>query len=303
MFISYTLELMEMRHIRYFTAAAEELNISRASRRLNVSQPAMSRLIHDLEEELGTILFVRERFGLRLTAAGEKLLVYTHQILDISNEAVRVIGNMPGTSLNIGFVALSISSFLGVALRTFRDANPGVVIKIHELSPAAQILALRKNQIDIALIDNPCGFVPIDEFEATVLFEKQLMAAIAETHQLARRRLISLKNLENEDFIGYCEESFPGRNQAIIHACEEVGFKPNVLHQGDSLVEVLAMIGSGAGVCLIPTDVVSMPYPGVRFIKIKEKIAPIHFAAVWRQGDKRMIIASLLEHTKRQYSK
>ncbi len=294
---------MEMRHIRYFTAAAEELNISRASRRLNVSQPAMSRLIHDLEEELGTILFVRERFGLRLTAAGEKLLVYTHQILDISNEAVRVIGNMPGSSLNIGFVALSISSFLGVALRTFRDANPGVVIKIHELSPAAQILALRKNQIDIALIDNPCSFVPIDEFEATVLFEKQLMAAIPETYHLATRRLISLKALENENFIGYCEESFPGRNQAIIHACEEAGFKPNLLHLGDSLVEVLAMIGSGAGVCLIPTDVVSMPYPGVRFIKIKEKIAPIHFAAVWRQGDNRMIIASLLEHTKRQYLK
>lgn len=294
---------MEMRHIRYFTAAAEELNISRASRRLNVSQPAMSRLIHDLEEELGTVLFVRERFGLKLTTAGEKLLVFTHQILDISNEAVRVVGNMSSTSLNIGFVALSISSFLGGALRAFRDANLGVIVKIHELSPAAQILALRKNQIDIALIDNPCGFVPIDEFETTILFEKQLMVAILETHHLASRRLISLKALENEDFIGYSEESFPGRSQAIIHACEEVGFKPNLLYQGDSLVEVLAMIGSGSGVCLIPTDVVSMPYPGVKFIKIKEKLAPVLFAAVWRQGDNRMIIANLLEHAKRQYLK
>jgi len=303
MFFGYTIQLMEMRHIRYFTAAAEELNISRASRRLNVSQPAMSRLIHDLEEELGTALFVRERFGLKLTAAGERLLLYTHQILDITNEAVRVVGNMPGTSLNIGFIALSISSFLGVALRTFRDGNPGVSVTIHELSPAAQLLALRKNQIDIALIDNPCGFVPIDEFETTVLFEKPLMVAIPETHHLARQRLISLKDLENEDFIGYSEENFPGRNQAIIHAGEEAGFKPNILHQGDSLVEVLAMIGSGSGICLIPTDVVSMPYPGVRFIKIREKLAPIHFAAVWRQGDNRLIIASLLEHAKRQYLK
>jgi DNA-binding transcriptional LysR family regulator len=294
---------MEMRHLRYFTAAAEELNISRASRRLNVSQPAMSRLIHDLEEELGTVLFVRERFGLKLTATGEKLLVYTHQIIDITNEAVRVVGNMPGTSLHIGFVALSISSFLGIALRTFRDANPGVIVKIHELPPAAQILALRKKQIDIALIDNSCGFVPIDDFDTTVLFEKQLMAAIQETHHLASQRLMSLKDLENEDFVGYSEESFPGRNQAISHACEEVGFKPNFLHQGDSLGEVLAMIGSGSGVCLIPTDVVSKPYPGVKFIKIKEELAPIHFAAVRRQGDNRSIIASLLEHAKRQYSK
>jgi len=120
---------------------------------------------------------------------------------------------------------------------------------------------------------------------------------------LAVKKVISLKALENDDFIGYCEENFPGRNQAIIHACEEVGFKPNILHQGDSLVEVLAMIGSGSGVCLIPTDVVSMPYPGVKFIKIKEKLAPIRFAAVWRRGDNRLIIASLLEHAKRQYSK
>jgi len=294
---------MEMRHLRYFTAAAEELNISRASRRLNVSQPAMSRLIHDLEKELGTVLFVRERFGLKLTTTGEKLLVYTHQILDITNEAVRVVRNMPGTSLRIGFIALSISSFLGIALQTFRDANPGVIVKVHELSPAAQILALRKNQIDLALIDNPCGFVPIDEFDTTVLFEKPLMAAIQETHHLAARRVISLKDLENEDFVGYSEESFPGRNQSISQACEEVGFKPNFLLQGDSLVEVLAMIGSGSGVCLIPTDVVSMPYPGVKFIKIKEKLAPVHFSAVRRQGDDRIIIANLLEHAKRQYSK
>lgn len=293
---------MEMRHIRYFTAAAEELNISRASRRLNVSQPAVSRTIHDLEEELGTILFVREPFGLKLTAAGEKLLVYTHQILAITNEAFRAVANMQDTRLNIGFIALSISSFLGVALRTFREANPGVVVKIHELSLAAQILALRKTQIDIALIDNPCG-LPNDEFETIELFKKPFMAAIPEKHGLARQRLLSLKDLEHDDFIGYCEDNFPERNQAIIHACKEVGFKPNLLQRGNNLVEVLTMIGSGAGVCLIPADMGSMPHPGVKFIKIKEKLAQVHFTAVWRKSDNRMIIANFLEHVKKQHVK
>jgi len=295
---------MELRHIRYFTAAAEELNISRASRRLNVSQPAMSRLIHDLEAELGTVLFVRERFGLKLTTAGEKLLVYTHQILDITNEAVRVVGNMPGTdqALNIGFIALSIDSFLGAALRTFRDANPGVVVKIHELSPAAQVKALRKNQIDIALLDNPRGLV-LDEFETTIIFEKQLMAVIPKTHHLAGRKRISLKELEKDEFIGYCEESFPGRNQAIVNACRVAGFKPYLRYQADSLVEVLAMIGSGAGVCLIPADVACMNHPGIKIITIRERLEPIRFTAAWRCDDERSIIGDLLEHTRHQNSK
>ena len=89
---------MELRHFRYFLAAAEELNISKASRRLNVSQPAMSRLIHDLEYELGTPLFVRERFGLALTPAGEKLLVYARRIVDLSNEAARALCSQPATA-------------------------------------------------------------------------------------------------------------------------------------------------------------------------------------------------------------
>src|SRR5512139_2852780 len=115
----YTLQTMELRHLRYFTAAAEELNISKASRRLNVSQPAMSRLIRDLEEELGTPLFVRERFGLALTAAGEKLLAYARQILDLSNEAVRVVRSLPDTGqrITIGFIASSLGTFLGTALK------------------------------------------------------------------------------------------------------------------------------------------------------------------------------------------
>ncbi|MBK5276828.1 MAG: LysR family transcriptional regulator [Desulfuromonadales bacterium] len=292
---------MEIRHLKYFTAAAEELNISHAARRLNVSQPAMSRTIHDLESELGVPLFVQERFGLRLTTSGEKLLIYTRQILDIINEAVRVIGNIPDANcvINIGFIASSINTFLGAALRSFRSANPNVVIKIHELSPASQIKALRKHQIDIALIGNPSGSVR-DEFETEVLFELQLEAVIPESHRLAQRKLINLKELVEDEFIGYNEESFPGRNQTIINACLVAGFKPVLSYQADSLVEVLAIVGSGAGVCLMPADVASLPHPEVKFIPVREKLETIRFTAAWQRDDARSIIGSLLDHIKRQ---
>ena len=290
---------MELRHIRYFTAAAEELNISRASRRLNVSQPAMSRLIRDLEEELGTVLFVRERFGLSLTAAGDKLLVYTHQILDLCNEAVRVVGNQTdtGNALNIGFIASSISTFLGAALRAFRKDNPGINVKIHELSPGEQLKALRKRQIDIALIGKPCGAVR-DEFETTVLFEMNLEAVIPATHRLARRKRVSLKELENDTFVGFSEESFPCRNQSIINACQLAGFRPILHYQSDSLVEVLAVICSGDGVCLLPADVASLSHPGVLFIPLQEKLEAIDFTAAWRRDDERIVLKQLLGYFK-----
>jgi DNA-binding transcriptional LysR family regulator len=167
------------------------------------------------------------------------------------------------------------------------------MVKIHELSPADQVKALHKNQIDIALIGNPCGSVH-DEFETRVLFEVPLEAVLPVGHRSAKRKRLSLKELENDDYIGFSEESFPGRNQTIINACRVAGFKPSLLYQADSLVEVLTLIGAGTGICLMPADVVSLPHPGTVFIPIKEKLDPIRFTAAWRRDDDRSVVDELL---------
>jgi DNA-binding transcriptional LysR family regulator len=286
---------MELRHYRYFLAAAEELNISKASRRLNVSQPAMSRLIRDLEDELGTPLFKRERFGLTLTASGETFLSYARQILDLSNEATRTLRNQPAQTptISIGFITSSLGTFFGSALKTIRETHPELTVKIHELSPADQMRALRKGQIDIALIGNPCGSV-YDEYETCVLFEMLLEAVLPAGHRLAKRKRLNLKELKSDDFIGYSEESFPGRNQTIINACRVSGFTPSLKYQADSLVEVLTLIGAGTGVCLMPADVISLPHPGTVFVPIKEQLEPIRFTAAWRRDDDRPAIDELI---------
>lgn len=286
---------MELRHYRYFLAAAEELNISKASRRLHVSQPAMSRLIRDLEDELGTPLFKRERFGLALTPPGETFLIYARRILDLSNEAIRVLRQQPARTavIAIGFISSSLGSFFGAALKSIRETHPDLTVKIHELSPAEQLKALHKGQIDIALIGNPCGAVH-DEYETCVLFEMPLEAVLPAGHRLAGRKRLSLKELEKDDFIGYSEESFPGRNQTIVNACRVAGFKPSLKYQADSLVEVLTLIGAGTGVCLMPADVASLPHPGTVFLPIREKLDPIRFTAAWRRDDDRSIVAELV---------
>jgi DNA-binding transcriptional LysR family regulator len=291
---------MELRHYRYFLAAAEELNISKASRRLNVSQPAMSRLIRDLEDELGTPLFKRERFGISLSPSGETFLSYARQILDLSNEATRVLRNQPAQtpSITIGFITSSLGSFFGAALKSIRDAHPDLMVNIHELSPADQAKALHKGQIDIALIGKPCGMIH-DEFETSVLFELALEAVLPAGHRLAKRKRLNLKELEQDDFIGYSEESFPGRNQTIINACRVAGFKPALKYHADSLVEVLTLIGAGTGVCLMPADVISLPHPGTVFLPIREKLEPIRFTAAWRRDDDLPIVAELITYLKK----
>ena len=287
---------MELRHLRYFIAAAEELNISKASRRLNVSQPAVSRLIQDLEDELGISLFVRERFGISLTTAGERLLVYARQIFDVCDEATRVIKNLPesGVVLNIGFIPSTLGSFLGESLCRFREQNCGITIKIHELSPADQILALQKKQIDLALLGSPYGVVA-DEFEIKILSLLEVHAVIPGRHSLANNSSVKLRDLAQYDFIGYSEQSFPGRNQLIINTCGIANFKPAIRYHADSLVEVLAMIGSGAGICVMPANVASLPHPNVVFIPIEEKLPPARCAVAWRHNDERVPLQQLLE--------
>jgi len=286
---------MEMRHLKYFTAAAEELNISKASRRLHISQPAISRLVRDLEEELETTLFIRERFGLTLTTAGEKLLVYARRILEMSDEAVRVVRTLSDSSpiITIGFMASSAGSFLGTAINSFSKDNPGVWIRFKELSPGDQIGLLRKQQIDIALLGNPWGTVH-EEFATKVLFEIEMKAVVPSSHLLAKRMCISLKELAQDSFIGFDEESYPGRNLTIRTACSVVGFNPDICCQAKSLMEVLTMVGTGSGVCLMPADAKSLPHLGVVFVSVSEKIDPVRFTAAWRRDDNRKVLSELI---------
>lgn len=286
---------MEMRHVRYFAAAAEEQNISKAARRLHVSQSAISRLIRDLEEELDTTLFIRERHGLSLTSAGDKLLVYAHQILRISDEAVTTIRGLStaSPSITIGFMASSAGLFFGSAIKAFAKTNPGIWIRFRELSPGDQLRLLRTRHIDIALIGNPSTTVA-KEFTTTVLFEMEMMAVLPDTHPLARRKRIRLQELAHETFLGCNEEHYPGRNQTIAEACRLAGFTPVVGDQANSLLEVLTMVGTGRGVCLMPIDVVNLPHPGVVFLAVTDNLDLIRFTAAWRRDDDRPAVAQLV---------
>jgi LysR family transcriptional regulator, benzoate and cis,cis-muconate-responsive activator of ben and cat genes len=192
---------MELRHLKYFVAAAEERNISRAALRLHISQPAVSRLVRELECELGVSLFNRERFGLSLTTEGELFLEHTRKILADCEEAVNALkkaADLP-QSLDVGFITSALGSFLGDVLKKFYERYPQIEIRVHDMSPGDQISALRNRQIDLAFVGNPCQELD-DDFDTQVVMEINLQAALPITHKLSKRAIIGLKELKEDYF-------------------------------------------------------------------------------------------------------
>jgi len=288
---------MEIRQLKYFVAAAEERNISHAALQLHISQPAVSRMIRELERELGISLIKREHFGLSLTAAGEQFLDHARKILASCDEAViamKKTSDLPRT-LDVGFITSALGSFLGDAIKKFREDYPLFELRLHDMPPGDQISALRNRLIDLAFSGNYYQELE-DEFEMKAVKELKLQAALPITHTLSGGADIGLNELKEDIFIGLEEGKFPRRNQTIISACETVGFKPKLQHKANSLIEVLGMVGAGMGVCLMPSDVDNLPHPNVVFISLSdEDIAPIRLMAAWHPDNNNSAIRYLLK--------
>lgn len=288
---------MELRHLRYFVAAARERNFTKASHALNISQPAISRLIRDLECELGTTLFIRQQAGLDLTPAGKVFFRHARRILHNCEIAVKATRDADPVrnKLSIGFITTALGSFLADALAKLTNEHPGIELIINEMPPGDQIVALRNNQIDIAFIGNPCDDLR-SEIRILVVKELRLEATLPACHPLAERTMIGLRELGSEKFIGFDEEKFPGRNQTILKACTLAGFQATLTGKARSLVEVLGMIGAGIGVCLMPSDVRGLPHPNVVFLPLSDELEPIRLAGAWLHGNNNAALRSMVKY-------
>jgi DNA-binding transcriptional LysR family regulator len=287
---------MELRHLRYFVTVAEELNVSRASARLRISQPAVSRQLRDLEQELGVDLFDRRNSKLRLTPAGEAFLAHARDVLRRSQDAASQMAafRAPGRRrLKIGYIAPVLAT-LTPALRRFGQKNQGVEVVLREMPPGEQVPALRDGRIDLALPGNPCPELA-NEFEVTILERIPFQAVLPDNHLLALRKRISLVELKDEDFIGFDETRFPGRNDMICRACQEVGFTPRLIHRVESLSALLAKVAAGDGVTLTPREVGQLPHPGAVLIPLKPPFPSVASAAVFRKSEANGAVAELVK--------
>ncbi|MEX0326121.1 MAG: LysR family transcriptional regulator [Puniceicoccaceae bacterium] len=280
---------MELRHLRYFVMAAEEGNISRASDRLNVSQPAVSRQIKDLEEELGVQLFNREPNGLSLTEAGKSALAHAREVLRQSNTMVEAMealaSRRKSQSIKVGFLPTALPGLLTNALRTFNNHHQAYCVQIHEMSPTQQEEALRNGEIDLGLIGEACPEIKRD-FHVDTIRRTEVAVIVPDNHPLAARKSVDLVEFAGDTFVTLHEERFPGRKELMADMFSKAGIQPDVTMRAGGLSELLGLVGAGSGVALAPADLGNLPHPGVVFLKLKKPQRAMLFSAAWRKtGD------------------
>lgn len=291
---------MELRHLRYFVTSAEEGSISRAAARLNISQPAVSRQLRDLEHELGVKLFTREAKGLILTEDGETALTHARDLLRRANSMMAAFKRRqakPGKTINVGFIPTALPGFLADGLRRFNEQNPAVCVQIREMNPREQEAALEKGEIDLALLGSACREVK-RRFSTASVLKIPLSVALPTNHLMALRKSIDLTELEGESFVSLHEGNFPGRPELIADLSEKAGFALEVSVKANGLSEALGLVAGGAGVAVLPADVDRLPHTGVVFVKMRRPRIYLSSSAAWRKEEVDPDIEKLVEYLK-----
>lgn len=277
--------------------AAEEKNISRAAARLNISQPAVSRQIHDLEDELGAVLFERERNGLSLTEAGHTALTHAREMLRQERAmlaSLQVFGNEDeAVSLKVGFIPTALPGFLADGLRRFNEAHKNVCVQIFEMSPRQQETALRDGEIDLALLGNACPELQ-ENFRVESIRKVLMAVAVPDDHRLAARKSIDLVELADDTFLSLHEKNFPGRKEMMKEMFGRAGISPRVSLKAAGLSELLGLVGGGVGVALVPADLDQLPHARMVFIKLKHPRFTLVSSAVWRKEDETEALRALV---------
>ncbi len=258
---------MELRHLRYFVAVAQELNFTRAARKLRVAQPALSRQIRQLEEELGVQLLERTRRRVALTQAGRAFLDESKGILKQSEEAVRrtqAAGRSGNGQLKLAYVWGLFHSLVPGLLARFRGDFPAAAAHLFDLTATEQARAVKEGSIDAGFI----GFA--HEADATQLAKQkvgncQFLAAVPRHHPAARQPKLALESLAAELFIAISENSYPGAWHIVAAACGRAWFRPRVLEAAERGFTILGLVAGNCGVALLPESLQALPHPGVVF--------------------------------------
>ncbi len=260
---------MELRHLRYFVAVAEELHFRRAAERLHISQPPLSAQIRALEAELGAPLFERDRRRVELTAAGRMLLGEARTVLAAADRAVvavRRVARGEAGELSVGFVGSAMYGRLPEALREFRAARPEVELRLRELPTGAQLEALAAGTIDVGV----CR--PARE-QAGLRLERvdrePVLVALPEGHPLARREALALPDLAGETVVLLASREAPGLHASLTAALATLDRTDHAVQEVTEIRTVLGLVSAGIGVSLVPASVAARERGGVVYRSLR----------------------------------
>lgn len=286
---------MEFRQLRYFVATAEAQHFRRAAASLHIAQPALSRQIKALEEEIGVSLFERSPQGVRLTEAGRSLLLDATRIMnDVGEAAERTRRTARGQRgrLRVAFSeVLSGHPVLTRSIQRFRMAAPDVEITLLPMVTAPQIEALRAMQVDAGFLFH--RHLDAREFAWREMSRETALVAVPRKHPLARRRTVRLQDLSDQPLLCVGEHINPGFYRSVVAAFTAAGITPRIVQQANSLV-VLSLVETGMGIGIVSSALRWRITAQLVMRPVEEFLPSTSINLVWRKTDHSAVLRSFV---------
>jgi DNA-binding transcriptional LysR family regulator len=286
-------DMIDLRRVRYFVTAAEQLHFGRAAERMNVVQPAISQQIKRFEEELGSKLFVRTGNEVRLTEVGQQMLPECRRLLEQADEAMRV-ARAARTGIrgriSFAFVDNAVCSLLPPLIRSYRERYPNVELRLQTLSREEQVTGLNDRRIDIGLLPGP---VICEGLESDPFVGAPLVAALSRGHPLASQPSVPLEAFRDEPFVLFPAGIKSRLLEIIIAACANAGFTPKVVQEAMHIHTVLALVDAGVGITLVPPWVVREGVHDVSFVKLDTSTPTYDLKFAWRTDSSNVALDQL----------
>jgi len=261
---------MELRHLKYFLAVAEELNFTKASEKLFISQPPLSRQIMELEEELQARLFNRNNKKVELTEAGkyfEKEVKDLFQNLErISVKTKKIADNVSG-EFRIAYISSIYSSVISDLIKHLKQQFPYVNFKLFEVSTTKQILALEQGKIDLGIIRSP---IKSPKIKAQLWF-KDGFSVVYNKNLIQIKSEEEIPKLKDETFVFFNKDYAPHYHDILLELCAFYGFEPQVVHESNNINSIVQLVKNGLGISIVPSNIAKNNQDAeIGFIELKK---------------------------------
>ena len=286
---------MELRHLHYFIAVAEELSFTRAAERLHIAQPPLSVQIRQLEEEIGTPLLQRTKRHVALTPAGRVFLDEARRALGIVDRGVQLardMGQGRRGSLRLGAVYSSVYAVVPSLLRLFGRYYPHVAIELEEMTVQQQLDALAQGKIDVGILRSPINEPAV---ETRLLFRETIVALVPRDHPLVARGAIHLADLVGLPFILSGIGLNSSFRQHVLDIFNQRGLSLSIAREVGEIHSIISLVGAGLGVALAPMTVSRIHVDDVCYLPIIDETPPIEVSLAWAKDVKPPVLSSLLD--------
>jgi DNA-binding transcriptional LysR family regulator len=287
---------MELRHIRYFLAVAEERHFTRAAAKIGIGQPPLSQQIKDLEAEIGASLFRRVAHGAELTTAGEAFLQAVKEMPMLAERATRAARRAARGetgSLRVGLTATAVlNAAVPSAIRAFRRAYADVELVLEEASTTRLVAGLQEGSLDAAFL-RPKGSNP-EMLQLRLLSEEPMIVALPSGHVAAKQRDVDLASLKDDSFVLFPRAIGPALYDTIVSACRRAGFEPVIGQFAPQIASMVNLVAAELGVSIVPASTSQLRVRGVAYREIAGQAPTVRLAIAYRRGETSPIVRNFV---------